>query len=210
MTREATGVCLRVLKESNKSSFDSYSVRNSVLIISHITFRDCRVHIKFLSDNLSWNSCILVQVFRWPLCFPVQSFEVNFHTENMAARSGNGQGKNFFKVDEKSGNFTLNQGTVKSLKEFREIVRVHTVFILFPLLLLFSNISNFFVNFTEMESCCNGILFMNLNDKAMLAFKDHQCLLHIIFTNYQFMYAAHDLLKVRGWPWGEGLVHHQV
>ena len=37
-------VCLRVLKESNKSRFDSYSVRNSVLIISHITFRDCRVH----------------------------------------------------------------------------------------------------------------------------------------------------------------------
>ena len=29
-------VCLRVLKESNKSRFDSYSVRNSVLIISHI------------------------------------------------------------------------------------------------------------------------------------------------------------------------------
>ena len=38
-------VCLRELKESNKSRFDSYSVRNSVLIISHITFRDCRVHI---------------------------------------------------------------------------------------------------------------------------------------------------------------------
>ena len=33
--------CLRVLKEKNKSRFDSYSV----LIISHITFRDCRVHI---------------------------------------------------------------------------------------------------------------------------------------------------------------------
>ena len=38
-------VCLRVVKESNKSMFDSFSVRNSVLIISHITFRDCRVHI---------------------------------------------------------------------------------------------------------------------------------------------------------------------
>ena len=49
-------ICLQVLKESNKSRFDSYSVRNSVLIISHITFRDCRVHI--FSDNLSWNSCI--------------------------------------------------------------------------------------------------------------------------------------------------------
>ena len=52
--REATDVCLRELKESNKSRFDSYSVRNSVSIISHITFRDCRVHI--FSDNLSRNS----------------------------------------------------------------------------------------------------------------------------------------------------------
>ena len=40
-------LCLRVLKESNKSRFDSYSVRNSVLIISHITFRDCRVQFFF-------------------------------------------------------------------------------------------------------------------------------------------------------------------
>ena len=38
---------------SNKSRFSSYSVRNSVLVISHITFRDCRVHI--FSDNLSRN-----------------------------------------------------------------------------------------------------------------------------------------------------------
>ena len=39
------GICLRVLKENNKRRFDSYSVRNSALIISHITFRYCRVHI---------------------------------------------------------------------------------------------------------------------------------------------------------------------
>ena len=63
MAREAMDICLRVLKESNKSRFDRYSVRNSVLLISHtfishtlITFRDCRVHI--YSDNLSRNSCI--------------------------------------------------------------------------------------------------------------------------------------------------------
>ena len=56
MTREATDICLRVLKESNKSRFDSYRVRNSVLIISYITFRDCRAHI--FSDNLFRNSCI--------------------------------------------------------------------------------------------------------------------------------------------------------
>ena len=49
-------ICLRVLKQSNKSRFDSYSVRNSVLIISHITFRDCRVHI--FSDNSPRNVCI--------------------------------------------------------------------------------------------------------------------------------------------------------
>ena len=45
-----------MLKESNKSRFGSYNVRNSVLIISHVTFRDCRVHI--FSDNLSRNICI--------------------------------------------------------------------------------------------------------------------------------------------------------
>ena len=48
MAREATGICLQVLKESNESSrFDGYSVKNSVLIISHVTFRDCCVHIQF-------------------------------------------------------------------------------------------------------------------------------------------------------------------
>ena len=51
MAQEAMGVCLCVLKESNKRSFDSYSVWNSVLIISHVTFRDRRVHI--FADNLS-------------------------------------------------------------------------------------------------------------------------------------------------------------
>ena len=50
-------VCLHGLKESNKSRLNSYSVRNSVLIISHITFRDCRVHS--FSDDLSRNNCIV-------------------------------------------------------------------------------------------------------------------------------------------------------
>ena len=62
-------VCLRVLKESNKSRFDSYSVRNSVLIISHITFRDCRVHS--FSDNLSRNSCIWARMCRFKLYFKI-------------------------------------------------------------------------------------------------------------------------------------------
>jgi len=53
--RGAMDVCLRVLKESNKSRFDGYSVRNSVLIIKNVTFRDCRVHI---FSDLSRNSGI--------------------------------------------------------------------------------------------------------------------------------------------------------
>ena len=47
MGQAAVDVCLRVLKESNKRSFDSYTctVRNGVLIICYITFWDCREHI---------------------------------------------------------------------------------------------------------------------------------------------------------------------
>ena len=46
MARDAgTDICLRMLLESKKSRFDSYSVRNSELVVSHITFRDCRLHI---------------------------------------------------------------------------------------------------------------------------------------------------------------------
>ena len=57
MAREAKGVCLRVLKGSTKSRFDSFSARNSVLIISHNTFRDCRVNI---FSDLSRNSCSII------------------------------------------------------------------------------------------------------------------------------------------------------
>ena len=47
-------LCLKVLKESNKTKFDSYSVRNGVLIISHITFQDCRVHIFTPNSKLDY------------------------------------------------------------------------------------------------------------------------------------------------------------
>ena len=48
-------ICLRMLKESSKSSTATL-VGNSVLIISHNAIRDCRVHV--FSDNLSRNSWI--------------------------------------------------------------------------------------------------------------------------------------------------------
>ena len=43
--------CLRLLKEATKEGSTDYTARNRVLIISNITFQDCRVHI--FSDMLS-------------------------------------------------------------------------------------------------------------------------------------------------------------
>ena len=60
MAREAMQICLPVLKETNKSRFDSYSVRNKC--IDHIPYylSACRVHS--FCDNLSRNSCMLITV----------------------------------------------------------------------------------------------------------------------------------------------------
>ena len=52
---ERPQTCLRVLKESNKRMFHSYTARNSVLTISQIILRDCCVRIS--SDKLYRNNC---------------------------------------------------------------------------------------------------------------------------------------------------------
>ena len=53
MVREATDICLRVLKESNKSRFDSFSrYEQCIDHIPLITFRDCRVR-KFFRQPFS-------------------------------------------------------------------------------------------------------------------------------------------------------------
>ena len=52
MAQEAMDARLRVLKESNKIRFDGSCVRNSILIISHVTFRDCR-HAHFFRQPFS-------------------------------------------------------------------------------------------------------------------------------------------------------------
>ena len=51
MAREAIDVYLLMLifKGSTNGRFDSYRVKNSVLIISQITVRDCREHIFLLT-----------------------------------------------------------------------------------------------------------------------------------------------------------------
>ena len=58
-------ICLWVLKGSKKSRFDRYVVRNSVLIISHITYRDCCMHT--FSNNLSQTNLAITEriLARW-------------------------------------------------------------------------------------------------------------------------------------------------
>ena len=63
MAREAMDVCLRGLKETTKVGSTATVSRTSVLIISHITFRDCRLHS--FCDSLSRNSC-------WPTYLPLR------------------------------------------------------------------------------------------------------------------------------------------
>ena len=66
LVREATDICLRVLKESNKSMFDRYSRQEQC--IDHIPYYLSglsRAH--FFSDNLSRNSCIKYDARGW--CF---------------------------------------------------------------------------------------------------------------------------------------------
>ena len=63
MAREAMDVCLLLLKENNKSRFDSFSVRNSVFIIPILPFGI--VACTFFSDNLSQNSCMVRASWLW-------------------------------------------------------------------------------------------------------------------------------------------------
>ena len=55
VTRSHRGLMFASAKGNNKSRFDSYSVRNSVLIICHITCRECQVQFFFPTIQ---NSCI--------------------------------------------------------------------------------------------------------------------------------------------------------
>ena len=56
LARKAMEMCLRVLKESNKSRFDSYSRQEQC--IDHIPYYLSELSRAHFSDNLSRNSCI--------------------------------------------------------------------------------------------------------------------------------------------------------
>ena len=58
MAVEAMDLCLQVLKESNNSRFNSYGIRNRVLIICHITLQDCGKHKFFNQPFLKIAICI--------------------------------------------------------------------------------------------------------------------------------------------------------
>ena len=55
-------MCLRVLKESNKSRFDRYSRQKQC--IDHIPYYLSALSLAHFSDNLSRNSCILIKTER--------------------------------------------------------------------------------------------------------------------------------------------------
>ena len=57
LARKAMKMCLRVLMESNKSRFDSYSRQEQC--IDHIPYYLSGLSRAHFSDNLSRNSCIL-------------------------------------------------------------------------------------------------------------------------------------------------------
>ena len=61
LARKVMKMCLRVLKESKKSSFDSYSGQEQ--FIDHIPYYLSGLSRAHFSDNLARNSCILKQLF---------------------------------------------------------------------------------------------------------------------------------------------------
>ena len=58
LARKAMKMCLRVLKESNKSRFDSYSRQEQC--VDHIPYYLSGLSCAHFFDNLSQNSCIHV------------------------------------------------------------------------------------------------------------------------------------------------------
>ena len=62
LARKAMKMCLRVLTESNKSRFDSYSRQEQC--IDHITYYLLGLSRAHFSDNFSRNSCIYKCVYR--------------------------------------------------------------------------------------------------------------------------------------------------
>ena len=67
LARKAMEMCLRVLKESNKSRFDSYSRQEQCS--DHIPYYLSGLSRAHFSDNLSWNSCIHVKLSTAQRCF---------------------------------------------------------------------------------------------------------------------------------------------
>ena len=65
LARKAMEMCLRVLKESNKSRFDRYSRQKQC--IDHIPYYLSALSLAHFSDNLSRNSCILIKKLKDPV-----------------------------------------------------------------------------------------------------------------------------------------------
>ena len=77
-------MCLRVVKAKQQTRFDSYGVRNSELVVSHISFRDCRMHIfrgtqRQFSENVRSENDLRSRIFgafivEFLACLPLLGF----------------------------------------------------------------------------------------------------------------------------------------
>ena len=91
MAPDDTDICLRVLKESNKSKFDSYRVRDNC--IDHIPYYLSGLSRAQFCDNLPRNSC----VYRIELDSHVSESEITRKEMQDAVDDAglNGQEKNY-------------------------------------------------------------------------------------------------------------------
>ena len=127
-------------------------------------------------------------------------------------------GKIIFKVRGKSGNFSLSQGKVKSLKEVRKKWNFKSAILLlilfcslYCIVLLFPNIKNTFVHFTDvnhvvLEYCSwNWMTSWCLVLKKINPFGRYELLIHVHCT-----WPAESINElVKGMEWVEGWVYYQ-
>ena len=77
-------LCFRVLKRSSKSRFNSYSVRNSVLIVSHITFPTAFLEIAVYTCKYELTGCIA----GLNVVFPGLDLNIKSYDSNMQMKCG--------------------------------------------------------------------------------------------------------------------------
>ena len=142
------------MKEIDSSTLATKSIFSSIFANRHSLIKGTVMEFSFLNKFWYYRKVVCEVKACTILCC------VYMHG---CHRSGNGQGKKFFKVRKKSGNFTFSQGKIKCLKEVRKKWILVSLF--FSLYFYCFLTLKFSYIFYRHESCCIGrILFMKLDD----------------------------------------------